>query len=108
MAPIRFLIKLKCNTPGDLKRPFFDVGYGRTSPTNFHGLRYEPANEQGVVLIFGMLAKDLGYMIEAMQSGFPDCEAIRRVGSDNWQRVRIGGWPAGFWADARNPAVRKL
>jgi len=108
MAPIRFLIKLKCNTPGDLKRPFFDVGCGRTSPTNFHGLWYEPVNEQGVVLLFGILAKDLGYIIEAMQSGFPDCEAIRRVGSDNWQRVRIGGGQPDFGRMTRNPAVRKL
>jgi hypothetical protein len=37
----------------------------------------EPVNEQGVVLLFGMLAKELGYMIEAAQMGFPDCEAKR-------------------------------
>jgi hypothetical protein len=59
------------------------------NPTNFRGLRYEPVNEQGVVLLFGMLAKDLGYMIEAVQKGFPDCEAIRQVAPDRWQRVHI-------------------
>ena len=59
------------------------------NPTNFRGLRYEPVNEQGVVLLFGMLAKDLGYLIEAVQKGFPDCEAMRQVAPDRWQRVNI-------------------
>jgi len=36
-----------------------------------------------------MLAKDLGYIIEAAQRGFPDCEAKRRIGPERWQRVRI-------------------
>jgi hypothetical protein len=26
-----------------------------------------------------MLAKDLGYVVEAVQSGFPDCEAKRQI-----------------------------
>ncbi len=59
------------------------------NPTHFRGLRYEPVNEQGVVLLFGMLAKELGYMIEAVQTGFPDCEAMRQVTPERWQRVRI-------------------
>ena len=28
-------------------------------------------------------------MVEAVQTGFPDCEAKRQVGPNNWQRVRI-------------------
>jgi hypothetical protein len=63
------------------------VTYG--NPLDFPGLRHEPVNEQGVVLLFGMLAKDLGYIIEAAQHGFPDCEAKRRIGPERWQRVRI-------------------
>jgi hypothetical protein len=59
------------------------------NPTRFRGLRHEPVNEQGVVLLFGMLAKELGYMVEAVQTGFPDCEAMRRVTPERWQRVRI-------------------
>ena len=59
------------------------------NPSHFRGLGHEPVNEQGVVLLFGMLAKDLGYMIEAVQKGFPDCEAKRQIGPDRWQRVRI-------------------
>jgi hypothetical protein len=59
------------------------------NPTHFRGLRYEPVNEQGVVLLFGMLAKELGYLVEAVQTGFPDCEAMRRISPERWQRVRI-------------------
>lgn len=59
------------------------------NPSHFRGLGHEPVNEQGVVLLFGMLAKDLGYAIEAVQTGFPDCEAMRRIGPERWQRVRI-------------------
>ncbi len=59
------------------------------NPTRFRGLRQEPVNEQGVVLLFGMLAKELGYVIEAVQTGFPDCEAMRQITPERWQRVRI-------------------
>lgn len=59
------------------------------NPIDFRGLRREPVNEQGVVLLFGMLAKDLGYMVEGIQKGFPDCEAMRQVAPERWQRVTI-------------------
>jgi hypothetical protein len=63
------------------------AAYG--NPIDFRGLRHEPANEQGVLLLFGMLAKELGYIIEAVQIGFPDCEAMRQIAPGRWQRVRI-------------------
>jgi hypothetical protein len=56
---------------------------------HLHNFRHEPVNEQGVVLLFGMLAKELGYVIEAVQKGFPDCEAKRQIGPERWQRVNI-------------------
>ncbi len=59
------------------------------NPIDFRGLRHQPVNEQGVVFLFGMVAKELGYMVEAVQAGFPDCEAKRQVGPNKWQRVRI-------------------
>jgi hypothetical protein len=59
------------------------------NPIHLQWFRHEPVNEQGVVLLFGMLAKDLGYMIEAVQKGFPDCEAKREVAPGRWQRVNI-------------------
>jgi hypothetical protein len=59
------------------------------NPLDFRGLLHEPVNEQGVVLLFGMVAKELGYMVEAVQTGFPDCEAKRKIAPERWQRVRI-------------------
>ena len=56
---------------------------------DFRGLRHEPVNEEGVVFLFGMVAKELGYMIEAVQRGFPDCEAKRQIAAGRWQRARI-------------------
>jgi hypothetical protein len=58
-------------------------------PIDFRGLRYEPVNEQGVVLLFGMVARELGYLVEAVQSGFPDCEAKRKISKGQWQPVKI-------------------
>jgi len=49
------------------------------NPIDFRGLRHEPVNEQGVVFLFGIVAKELGYMVEAVQTGYPDCEAKRQV-----------------------------
>lgn len=59
------------------------------NPIDFRGLRHEPVNEQGVVFLFGMVARELGYSVEAVQTGFPDCEAKRQVDRNKWQRVRI-------------------
>jgi hypothetical protein len=58
-------------------------------PIDFRGLRYEPVNEQGVVFLFGMVARELGYLVEAVQSGFPDCEAKRKISKGQWQPVKI-------------------
>lgn len=55
---------------------------------NFRGLLHNPVNEMGVVFMFATLAADLGFLIESLTAGFPDCEAKRRVGK-LWERVRI-------------------
>ncbi len=52
-----------------------------------HGapLRFAPENEQGVVAIFAAIAKArFGMTVERIQTGYPDCIAIRRG-----KRVRI-------------------
>ena len=59
------------------------------NPIDFRGLRHEPVNEQGVVFLFGMVARELGYLVEAVQAGFPDCEAKRQIDANRWQQVRI-------------------
>lgn len=58
-------------------------------PISFRGLRHAPVNESGVVFIFGMVAQELGYSVEVIQAGFPNCEARRKIGTGKWQRVRI-------------------
>jgi hypothetical protein len=63
--------------------------FGR--PIDFRGLRHAPINEQGVVFLFGIVAYELGFIVEAVQAGYPDCEAKRCVDrkSQRWQRVRV-------------------
>jgi hypothetical protein len=75
--------------PGKLRYPPLDHRPIYGQPTDFRGLRHEPVNEQGVVLLFGMVAKELGYTVEAVQSGFPDCEAKRQIAPQRWQRVHL-------------------
>lgn len=43
------------------------------SPLDFRGLRHAPINEQGVVFLFGMVAYELGHIVEAVHAAFPDC-----------------------------------
>lgn len=61
------------------------------APLDFRGLRHAPTNEQGVVFLFGMVSRELGFLVEAVHASFPDCEAKRLVDRTNnrWQRVRI-------------------
>lgn len=63
--------------------------FGR--PIDFRGLRHAPINEQGVVFLFGMVAYELGFIVEAVHASFPDCEAKRALDAAGrrWQRVRI-------------------
>lgn len=58
-------------------------------PIDFAGLRHAPTNEAGVVFLFGAMAKELGFLIDSLQSEFPDCIAKRLVAPDTWQTVRI-------------------
>ena len=58
-------------------------------PLAIPGLAYEPANEMGVIFLFGMLADRLRFRVECLQASFPDCEATREIQPGKWQRVRI-------------------
>jgi hypothetical protein len=58
-------------------------------PLGFRALLFAPVNEAGVVLLFGMVAAELGYRIETVAPGFPDCTAKRRVAEGRWESVRI-------------------
>jgi hypothetical protein len=76
-------------------------------PINFRGLRHSPINEQGVVFLFGMVSYELGFIVEAIQAGYPDCEAKRCVDQQNqrWQRVRIEFefWSSNFKDHGHDP-----
>jgi hypothetical protein len=60
-------------------------------PIDFRGLRHAPINEQGVVYLFGMVSRELGFSIESVQQGFPDCEGKYLYDSKKnlWARARI-------------------
>ncbi len=65
------------------------VEYGE--PIDFLGLRHAPLNEQGVVYMFGILSRKLGFIIEAVGTGFPDCEGKRQIPGKQgrWEQVAI-------------------
>jgi hypothetical protein len=58
-------------------------------PINFRGLTYAPVNEQGVVLLFGMLAKELGFHVQLVRQGYPDCKAVFKMGNGRYEEVNI-------------------
>jgi len=52
-------------------------------------MSYAPTNEQGVVCLFGAMARELKFKLLRFQAECPDCEAMREVAPGRWQRVRI-------------------
>jgi hypothetical protein len=58
-------------------------------PMNAGPLVYAPTNEAGVMFLFGSVAKELGFAVTHIQTGFPDCEAMREVEPGRWQLRRI-------------------
>lgn len=60
-------------------------------PIDFRGLRFAPINEQGVVYLFGMISRELGFLIESIRTDYPDCEGKRCVDQNKqrWEQVLI-------------------
>jgi HNH endonuclease len=52
-------------------------------------LVFAPTNEAGVLYLFGALSAMLGFLVLRIQTEFPDCEAMRVVGENRLQRVKI-------------------
>jgi hypothetical protein len=52
-------------------------------------LVFAPTNEAGVLYLFGAMSERLGFLMLLVQAGFPDCEAMRVVGENRLQRVKI-------------------
>ncbi len=86
-----------------LKRTKSRRRYGRT--IDFRGLRHAPINELGVVFLFGMLADHLGFVVESIQTGFPDCGAklIRPDGSFEGVRIEFEYMSSSFENHRHNP-----
>ncbi len=59
------------------------------APTGLPSFPYEPVNEMGVMVLFSMMAPQLGFVIESVRAGFPDCEAKIEVEPGRWQHFRI-------------------
>ncbi|HKW77398.1 MAG TPA: hypothetical protein VJN64_17830, partial [Terriglobales bacterium] len=60
--------------------------YGK--PILLPELATAPTNELGVVFLFGVLARQLGFMVLRVQPGFPDVEALRLCKDGQWRRVK--------------------
>lgn len=57
---------------------------------NVPGMLHAPVNELGVIYLFALASKKLGFNIEAVQADFPDAIAKRRLpGQKHWETVRI-------------------
>ena len=79
-------------------------------PIDFRGVRHAPVDVGGVIFLFGMVARELGFNVEAMSSGFPRCEAKRQLSPGKWERVRIEFEleSRNFRDAGRNPAACEL
>ena len=88
-------LAMRCQSNGGrLKGPVAWDGCGGPrigAPIQLNGLQHAPTNEIGVVFLFGLLAPSLGYLVESLGPGFPDCAAKRRLRGPGqpWERVRI-------------------
>lgn len=58
-------------------------------PIGHPAMSHAPTSEMGVMVLFGALARDLGFVVMRTQAAFPDCEAMRRMENGRLQRVLI-------------------
>jgi hypothetical protein len=92
------IIRAKIKSPiviPETHKPKPGIGVKKTiffgEPLDFRGLRYAPVNEQGVVYLFGMVSRELGFLIESIRTDYPDCEGKRCVDTagTKWEHLRI-------------------
>lgn len=75
-------------------KPLVSLGQKKVQfgePIDFRGLRFAPVNEDGVIFLFGMVSRELGFLIESVRTEYPDCEGKRCVDKkgERWEHVRI-------------------
>lgn len=58
---------------------------------NFRGFTHAPAEKKGLIYLFGMIAHEMGFVVESISPEFPDCEGKRCIDLENnrWEHVRI-------------------
>jgi hypothetical protein len=81
----KLLVEIEIIQPRD---PNPEPVFGPSINFKWLNLHHEPLNEQGVVLVFGMLCERLGFRVKGVRSLFPDCAAERRV-KGKMQEVKI-------------------
>lgn len=52
-------------------------------------MAHAPTTESGVIFLFGALARKLGFILQHLQTGFPDGEVMREVARGQWQRIHV-------------------
>jgi hypothetical protein len=82
-------VRMSMPPTGTSKKKAPEQFYGE--PIDFRGLRHAPINEQGVVFLFAMVSRELGFNIESVQQGFPDCEGkyLFDPKKNLWAKARI-------------------
>lgn len=58
-------------------------------PIGLDAMRHAPTNETGVVYLFGIVARQLGFVVDSLHANFPDCQAKREISADVWKPVAI-------------------
>lgn len=85
--PATIVVPQTYNPPESQRRKKVQFG----EPIDFRGLRFAPINEQGVVYVFGMISRELGFLIESIRTEYPDCEGKQCVDPNKqiWEHVLI-------------------
>ena len=58
-------------------------------PIHHPAMAHAPVNEAGVMILFGAMAHELGFIVLRSQAGFPDVEALWLMENGRWRRVLI-------------------
>lgn len=86
----RNAVQTKKDSISESVRSWPDTGKRAYGPIlNFRGLQHAPINEQGVVFLFGMIANELGFIVESIANEYPDCVAKRRIRGGHFELVKI-------------------
>jgi hypothetical protein len=85
--------ELRAIMNAELRKTGDKAVFGENLDPSFRGLEHAPINEQGVVFLFGMVSRELGFRVLGISQRYPDCIAKQRIsdrqGKGQWREVRI-------------------